>query len=271
MTHQQPELKSCPFCGYAAMDDYSDIDGGLYSVHCKKCDGSYYANNIHDAINGWNTRADPVIDDNIIKQGAMIYNPHTYEVKEKSVIDDVGGGRCNGMASVEGATPSPPNIIDDGQLMEAVIGAECSILKMRLAPAHQRWIKTLIAHAQRKPKIDNAARIAILNEMGIDHQMTVNEDGSPREHILTHEVNKGFFINHTSLMCAIQRIPIVFTLLGSINEHRALVEVTTENLYREMTCYGGREIDWSKPVAAVLKNISKKYPNGLKIIKGEKK
>ena len=63
-------------------------------------------------------------------------------------------------------------------------------------------------------RVDNDMRIKVLKEMGFEYQCTRNEDGSLREHIITQESNRGFFINHTSLLCAMQRIPIALRVLA---------------------------------------------------------
>lgn len=84
-----------------------------------------------------------------------------------------------------------------------------------------KWVtkhhKTIRAALQNAEKVDNAVRIKILQEMGFNHQMTFDEQ-IPLEHIITSDQDKGLFINHTNLMCAMQRIPIVCRLLGRAKE-----------------------------------------------------
>lgn len=63
-------------------------------------------------------------------------------------------------------------------------------------------------------RIDNQTRIKVLEEMGFEYQATREEDGSLREHILTHESWKGLFINHTNLICAARHALIGIRVLG---------------------------------------------------------
>lgn len=61
-------------------------------------------------------------------------------------------------------------------------------------------------------EITNVERIQVLTEMGFQYQFAGDS------HIITHPRYKGLFINHTSLMCAMQRIPTVCNILGRAEE-----------------------------------------------------
>ncbi len=112
-------------------------------------------------------------------------------------------------------------------------------------------------------KVDNDMRIKVLNEMGFDYQCTRNEDGSLRVHIITQESNRGFFVNHTSLLCAMQRIPIALKVLAQAKaEVQPVDEVTVEDIAEIL------HIEVDTRLMEDMDCLALAYPHGLKIKSG---
>ena len=84
--------------------------------------------------------------------------------------------------------------------------------------AESKHMQTLIhAASLREPNpkdVDNTQRIKVLKEIGFEYQATQNDDGSLREHIITHPDYHGLFINHTNLICAARHALIGIRILA---------------------------------------------------------
>lgn len=92
---------------------------------------------------------------------------------------------------------------------------QCETAKAYMTLETKQAIRTALI---KSAHVDNDMRIKVLREMGFNHEFTRNEDGSVREHIITHDKHPGLFINHTSLIYAMGRIRLAVAVLARRNE-----------------------------------------------------